>query len=78
MYCFGDILESDQKAALNKWLLALKKDQTNPDTFYSLAVYYFTIGDLKRASGCLDKALKLKGSFELALVLAYHISSDQD
>jgi len=54
----------------------LKKDQTNPDTFYSLAVYYFNIGDLKRSSGCLDKALKLKGGFELALVLAYHLASD--
>jgi tetratricopeptide (TPR) repeat protein len=43
-----------------------------------LAVYYFGIGDLKRASGCLDKALKLRGGFELALVLAYHITSNPD
>jgi tetratricopeptide (TPR) repeat protein len=41
-------------------------------------VYYFGIGDMKRASGCLDKALKLRGGYELALVLAYHITTEQD
>ena len=71
-----ELFGSDEKAALNKWLLALKKDQTNPDIFYSLAVYYFGIKDLKRATGCLDKALKLRGGFELALVLAYHLIPD--
>jgi len=56
----------------------LKKDQTNPYTFYSLAVYYYNIGDFKRASGCLDKALKLKGGFERALILAYRIANSQE
>lgn len=31
---------ADGKACLNKWLLALKRDQTNADTFYCLALYY--------------------------------------
>ena len=31
---------SDGKACLTKWLLALKRDQTNADTFYCLALYY--------------------------------------
>lgn len=31
---------ADSKACLSKWLLALKRDQTNADTFYCLALYY--------------------------------------
>ena len=31
---------ADAKAPLTKWLLALKRDQTNPETFYCLALYY--------------------------------------
>ena len=36
----GAAAGTDGKACLNKWLLALKRDQTNADTFYCLALYY--------------------------------------
>lgn len=67
------LFQVDQKAVLNKWLQALKKDQTNPDIYFSLAVYYFTIGDTKRATGCLDKVLKLEPDLEQALVLQFYL-----
>ena len=34
------LTKNDPKAALSQWLLALKRDQTNADIFYSLALYY--------------------------------------
>jgi len=32
--------QTDAKAPLNKWLLSLKRDQTNADVFYCLALFY--------------------------------------
>ena len=78
LYENSKLFGQDQKLALNKWLLALKKDQTNALTFYSLGVYYFGIGDQKKAFGCLDKALKLNGGFEEALVLQYYLLDSVD
>lgn len=44
--------------------MALKLDQTNPDLFYCLAVYYYYNKELIRATKCLDKALALSPNFE--------------
>jgi Tfp pilus assembly protein PilF len=49
---------------VTKLLMALKLDQTNPDLYYSLAVYYMKQNETTRASKCLDKALALRPSFE--------------
>jgi hypothetical protein len=32
---------NDPKACVTKWLLALKRNQTDPNIFYSLGLYYF-------------------------------------
>lgn len=62
----------DAKACLNKWLLALKRDQTNPDTFYCLALYYLCREkQYAKAQKCLDKALLLRPDFEEAFLLNY-------
>lgn len=49
MWTYPTLYGSDSKVVFNKWLLALKKDQTNPEIYYALGVYYFTINDFKRA-----------------------------
>ncbi len=71
MWTYLSLYGTDTKAVFNKWLLALKKDQTNPEIYYALGVYYYTINDFKRAQGCLDKVLKLQPDFEQALVLSF-------
>ena len=76
MWTFSSELGAEKKAILNKWLTALKKDQANPDIYYSLAVHYHAESDLKRANGCLDKALKLSPDFEEAVVLQYYLMPD--
>jgi len=56
------------------WLAALKKDQTKPDIFYSLAVwYYFKANDREKARKCADKALSLRPDFEQAFLLMYEL-----
>lgn len=41
-------------------------------------MHYYTENDLKRVTGCLDKALKLSPDFEQALVLQYYILGDDN
>lgn len=68
------LAKNDPKAALSQWLLALKRDQTNADTFYSLAIYYLlNENNLAKAQKCLDKALLLKPNFEAAFILNFYI-----
>ena len=63
---------TDPKACLTKWLLALKRDQTNADTFYCLALYYLCREkNLAKAQKCLDKALLLRPDFEEAFLFNY-------
>ena len=63
---------SDPKACCTKWLLALKRDQTNAETFYCLAIYYLCREqNLAKAQKCLDKALLLRPDFEEAFLLNY-------
>ena len=70
---------NDQKACMTKWLLALKRDQTNPDIFYSLGVYYyFRESNSAKALKCLDKALLLKPDFEQAFLLKYTLLCADD
>ena len=65
---------NDPKASATKWLLALKRDQTNPDIFYSLGVYYyFRESNAAKALKCLEKALLLQPNFEQAFLLKYTI-----
>jgi len=78
MWTYPKIFECDSKQTLNKWLQALKKDQTNPGIYYALAVHYFVAEDYKRASGCLEKALKLKVDHEQALVLSYYLAQTSE
>jgi len=67
-------LNVDIKQAQTKWLLALKKDQTNAETFYSLALYYFLIeNNPVKAQKILEKALLLKKNFEQAFLLQFHL-----
>lgn len=68
------LTKNDPKAALSQWLLALKRDQTNADIFYSLALYYLLKeNNLVKAQKCLDKALLLKPNFEEAFILNFYI-----
>ena len=72
IYTFPELLSADQdsgKICVTKWLMALKLDQTNPDLYYCLAVYYMKQNETTRASKCLDKALALRPGFEQAFVL---------
>jgi len=70
---------NDPKASMTKWLLALKRDQTNPDIFYSLGVYYyFRESNPAKALKCLEKALLLQPNFEQAFLLKYTILCNDD
>lgn len=63
---------ADPKAPLTKWLLALKRDQTNAETFYCLALYYLCREkNFAKAQKCLDKALLLRPDFEEAFLFSY-------
>jgi Tfp pilus assembly protein PilF len=73
IWSYPALFDCDPKTVLSKWLAALKKDQASYEIYYSLAVYYYKVNDVKRASGCLDKVLKLKPDLERALVLQYHL-----
>lgn len=62
------------------WLEALKCDQTTPETFYQLAVWYrFKLDDVEKAKKCIGKALMLKPDFEPAfLLMAELLTSSRD
>ena len=64
--------DANIKAPLSLWLQALKKDQTKPEIFHSLAVFYFFIeNDKDKAKKCAEKALLLKPDFEQAFLLLF-------
>ena len=67
-------LEIPAKQASIQWLTALKSQQTNPDIYYSLAIYYhFHEKDFGKALKCLDKVLLLKPDHEDGTILYFHI-----
>lgn len=78
MWTYQEDLGADKKQILNKWMSALKKDQANPDIYFSLAVHYHKENDLDKATRCLDKALKLSPDFEQALVLQYYLTKSPE
>ena len=57
----------------------MKQDQTNPEIFYCLALYYLSREkNLPKAQKILDKALLLRPDFEEAFLLNYCLLCCQD
>ena len=73
------MVEGFSQTAEALWLDALKRDQTKPEIFYSLATWYhFITGDIDRAKKCAEKAILLKPDFEQAFLLLFELTSKNE
>jgi len=66
------------KQASLQWLQALKAQQTNPDIYYCLAIYYhFVEKDHVKALKLIDKVLLLKPDHEDGSILYFQILNEK-